>query len=559
MPPAASNGHIEPALPMPVVFGSGRSRNSASIPQQQQQQRGMRLLANSPTKRKARHVTHRSSGLASGSIGHGSSETPAGNSSSSNNDHNQQQQQQQIFDLVRELQQELQAQLGGQPLGGKAVQASSGSSSCGSSSDSSSDSGGCDQGRIDLHAQSTSTQHDAGSLLGFRGGSASVAGFDVAEECLTAARTSVEIIAAGADAEDQHAGTSPDFVGLLKLVASRADVLQQQLQQQQQQALPLYNPQSSSVHASTSIKGASTAGTGAIQPIGQAAEAAADTAAAAAAAALVAAAAAATTASSSSIGTVQQLLGQPLPQSLRMLLQRAVVHESVGLSPVHVAAAAGRVDVLKGLAWAGCDMNQKLLLDDHLNVAVAKAIGAASAADGSSGHSFDRTAAAAAAMTAGPASTGTVTDSSSDSSSNSSSEPLAIKRQRRTVGDQHPLAPGAAAAAWLPMVQQQRPLWQQCTPLLPRNALAGWALQTGCCSSRGCTPLHVAACHGRDDVCAVLIQLPGVDVEAVNDQGWTALHVAAHMGHTGGGWQVLGLLCKRVTARQRLCHVTLLM
>jgi ankyrin repeat protein len=30
-----------------------------------------------------------------------------------------------------------------------------------------------------------------------------------------------------------------------------------------------------------------------------------------------------------------------------------------------------------------------------------------------------------------------------------------------------------------------------------------------------------------------MVQLPGVDVNAANAQGWTALHVAASLGHEG--------------------------
>jgi ankyrin repeat protein len=35
------------------------------------------------------------------------------------------------------------------------------------------------------------------------------------------------------------------------------------------------------------------------------------------------------------------------------------------------------------------------------------------------------------------------------------------------------------------------------------------------------------------DVLQTMVQLPGVDVNAANAQGWTALHVAASLGHEG--------------------------
>ncbi|VEL12373.1 unnamed protein product [Protopolystoma xenopodis] len=44
----------------------------------------------------------------------------------------------------------------------------------------------------------------------------------------------------------------------------------------------------------------------------------------------------------------------------------------------------------------------------------------------------------------------------------------------------------------------------------------------------GATPLHVAASKDYSDVIEALLKVPGVEVDAVDADGWTPLHAAAH-------------------------------
>jgi ankyrin repeat protein len=45
------------------------------------------------------------------------------------------------------------------------------------------------------------------------------------------------------------------------------------------------------------------------------------------------------------------------------------------------------------------------------------------------------------------------------------------------------------------------------------------------------TPLHVAAYYGQEDVCEVLAKVQGIDLDAQNTHGDTALHMAAKWPH----------------------------
>ena len=51
---------------------------------------------------------------------------------------------------------------------------------------------------------------------------------------------------------------------------------------------------------------------------------------------------------------------------------------------------------------------------------------------------------------------------------------------------------------------------------------------------RGATPLHLASCYGQVEAVEMLVGTPGVNVNATTAEGLTALHIAAHLGHTGG-------------------------
>ncbi|VDP55302.1 unnamed protein product [Schistosoma curassoni] len=44
----------------------------------------------------------------------------------------------------------------------------------------------------------------------------------------------------------------------------------------------------------------------------------------------------------------------------------------------------------------------------------------------------------------------------------------------------------------------------------------------------GATPLHVAACKDYTKAMEILLQIPGLDINAKDFDGWTALHAAAH-------------------------------
>jgi ankyrin repeat protein len=45
------------------------------------------------------------------------------------------------------------------------------------------------------------------------------------------------------------------------------------------------------------------------------------------------------------------------------------------------------------------------------------------------------------------------------------------------------------------------------------------------------TPLHVAAYYGQEEICEALVLAPGIDLEAKNKYGETALHLAAKWPH----------------------------
>ncbi|WIA44441.1 hypothetical protein OEZ86_007196 [Tetradesmus obliquus] len=210
-------------------------------------------------------------------------------------------------------------------------------------------------------------------------------------------------------------------------------------------------------------------------------------------------------------------------------LQGLTGQNPVGLSPLHVAAAAGRVDVLEWLSWAGCNVNQQLQIDVPL--ADALPIAMAAAADSSSSEATQAVPGSAAAA---------------EQQQQQQQQEQQAKRLRRC--DEDGLLAKAAAgsssnsichlvAAALdghPQQQQQQQeqrLQQQQRLLLPADAIAGWALSSSTCYSLGCTALHVAAYYGQVEALQAMVQLPGVDVNAANAQGWTALHVAASLGH----------------------------
>ena len=47
----------------------------------------------------------------------------------------------------------------------------------------------------------------------------------------------------------------------------------------------------------------------------------------------------------------------------------------------------------------------------------------------------------------------------------------------------------------------------------------------------GMTPLHIAAYYGQEEICTALCAAPGVNLEARNKHGETALHLAAKWPH----------------------------
>lgn len=197
----------------------------------------------------------------------------------------------------------------------------------------------------------------------------------------------------------------------------------------------------------------------------------------------------------SSNSSLQQLLKNPPAGQLEQVLAKAY-QNSMGLSPLHVAAAAGRVDVVEWLAWAGCDVNQPLSLNAPLSEALAKALMsmAAAAANGSEQQQ--------------------------------QGEQQQAKRVRRSLDGVINASASTTAAPGGALKQQQR-------MLMPQDALAGWAIDCKSCSSSGCTPLHVAAWYGRSEVMDVLLKMPSIDVNARNAEGCTALHLAAAAGHAG--------------------------
>jgi ankyrin repeat protein len=49
--------------------------------------------------------------------------------------------------------------------------------------------------------------------------------------------------------------------------------------------------------------------------------------------------------------------------------------------------------------------------------------------------------------------------------------------------------------------------------------------------AQGLTPLHIASYYGQEEICSALCSAPGINLEARNRHGETALHLAAKWPH----------------------------
>jgi hypothetical protein len=160
-----------------------------------------------------------------------------------------------------------------------------------------------------------------------------------------------------------------------------------------------------------------------------------------------------------------------------------------GLTPLHIAAAAGRAGVVTCLLATGCDPNKRIRLGGTLEEAVAGALVSAANSGGVQG--------------VGSGGGGSSGDSGSGSGGGG------------RIGVEHGLTP--------------------CPLLLPVGSPAALELRSGSGPLlAGATALHLAAAAGCvDTVRALMRSGHAVNVNARTEQGHTSLHVAAHFGHDG--------------------------
>ncbi|KIZ07298.1 hypothetical protein MNEG_0642, partial [Monoraphidium neglectum] len=166
-----------------------------------------------------------------------------------------------------------------------------------------------------------------------------------------------------------------------------------------------------------------------------------------------------------------------------------------GVSPVHVAAAAGRADVIERLMLIGCDPNQRSWIDLPLSEALQGALSGDCVANIK----------------------GLSTGSSGDSHASGRFSMISSDGSGRGCG----AFPGSVETQPVP-----------CPLLLPADALHGDALLSGGVPlAAGVTPLQVAAAAGHVAAVEALLCASGTDVNSRTAQGLTALHLAAHFGH----------------------------
>lgn len=160
-----------------------------------------------------------------------------------------------------------------------------------------------------------------------------------------------------------------------------------------------------------------------------------------------------------------------------------------GRSPLHVAAAAGRADIVEQLLYVGCAVNRRMEVD-FLSPSV-------------------------------------VLDGEQD---REQSPPSVVSDASPTVRD--PLTVGELPGKYAPVAQ-----WTYTLSAMSQRDRA--AVFKEPLSFLQCTALHVAAYHGHQEVVEQLLRV-GCDVQARTAQGCTALHFAAHAGHAA----VAASLCR---------------
>jgi hypothetical protein len=284
----------------------------------------------------------------------------------------------------------------------------------------------------------------------------------------------------------------------------------------------------------------------------------------------------------------------------------------VGLKPLHVAAATGRLDVVERMLQVGCRPNKALrVLHPPFDLLArspaapgsrsssSSSSGGSGSSSGSSGsgeretltsgddvdyqavyeHGADLLSrpiwevagraveaavaaakagviCAAAVKGGGDPGTSDATTNTAPSSSSSSGKDTQVAAQ--DSGPQGP-EPRQADAAGLSS-------GRRCNgraPLLPPNSVAGWQVAAQAPAGWGATALHLAACHGHVAIVEALLRYATLDPQCTTAEGLTALHVAAHVGQAGevklnGCWRVAGGLlgggCWRdVLGSNRVC------
>ncbi|KAK9831130.1 hypothetical protein WJX74_004458 [Apatococcus lobatus] len=200
------------------------------------------------------------------------------------------------------------------------------------------------------------------------------------------------------------------------------------------------------------------------------------------------------------VGTAAHGASQAHPFPLQLPYCRNALEglDMTGRSPLHVAAAAGRADVVKHLLYAGCNSSKWLPADYR----VAHLQSAAEVRD----------------MMTGGAASG--------------------RLLLPTCPPIQPIWDGDAATpdSMMPPVS-----FQHATPL-HLAAYRGHAVvvemllhysggDIRCKNAQGLTSLHMAAHQGHAEVVSRLCRVPGNEIDAIDGQGRTALHHAAALGH----------------------------